>query len=285
MNFLIKILSVLLTLCLLIGCAAQAEQPIIIVEEPVARPEEEESLVEIEVVEIAPVPVMEIMNFEWHGVEEQVRSTQTVEVEVPEEEEWDEDEWVEEEYEEDEEEIIEEEEEEEIAAEPEIQEESHEPEQEVEEIVEEEPQVEEVVVEAEPQGQYWAAQYVWDYFTSLGYNQYVVAGLLGNMMCECAHQNLELYPEIYGSGYYGICQWSEGYAEVWGKDLAFQCEFLARTLPYEMDTYGCGYEAFCALQNEQTAAIEFAEGYERCGSGSHWLRAECATTALNYFGN
>ena len=146
-----------------------------------------------------------------------------------------------------------------------------------------EPQVEVVDEAAATDTQYWAAQYVWDYFHSLGYNDYIVAGLLGNMMVECGGQTLDLCVEAYGAGYYGICQWSEYYPDVWGTDLEYQCQYLAATIQYEMDVYGCGYDYFCTIADEQTAALEFAMGYERCWSGTYELRMWCATEALNYF--
>lgn len=289
-----KLIVILLVTAMLslVGCKApEAEQPIFIVEEPVASEmiEEEESEIEIETPNLAPT--MEITEFPWFGVQEpQVRSTMEVSSE-PEEEEIETEELFEEEIEEEEEYYEPEPEEEEIVEEPEpevVEEMSAAPEPEVVEEstieVVEESTPEEVVVEAEPQvdEQYPAARYIWDYFHSIGYNDYVVAGLLGNMMSECAGCNLDLQPEIYGACYYGICQWSEGYAEVWGQDLAYQCEFLARTIQYEMDIYGCGYEYFCSLQDEQQAALEFAAGYERCG-GNHWQRAINASEALAYF--
>lgn len=297
-----KLLILLLSITLIfnMGCYEQVEeeqpiilvieeeysQPMIVEEEKIETVEEENSIRDIDPMvyifpahKIEPQPRMELMEWADAGMAEESS-------EAEEEEEYYEEEEVEEE-------IIEEE------PEPEPVEESSE-----EIIVEPEPVEEEVIVEesaAEPveasaetpvevveempaaEEPYWAARYVWDYFHSLGYNDYVVAGLLGNMMCECAHQNLDLQPEIYGDGYYGICQWSSGYADVWGTSLEYQCQFLANTIQYEIDTYGCGYEYFCSLQNEQDAAIEFAAGYERCGSGSYWLRAECAIEALEYF--
>lgn len=291
MKKLIVILSI--TLIFMITGCKETEQPILVVEEPLiieetvtteetSRAIDQSSYVEIETPEIAPQPSMQLMEWAQQGI-----ANPSSELKVIEEETYVEEEEYEEEYEEYwEEEVIEEAPvEEEIAAPAEETVEVIEAETPVEEsLVEEETQpTEEPLVTTETSSEYPAAQYVWDYFHSLGYNDYVVAGLLGNMMCECAYQCLDLQPTIYGDGYYGICQWSSGYGEVWGTSLEYQCEFLARTLQYEMDTYGCGYDYFCALQNEQDAAIEFAIGYERCGSGSHWTRAACATEALDYF--
>ena len=64
---------------------------------------------------------------------------------------------------------------------------------------------------------------------NLGWNDYVCAGIMGNLMAETGGQTLDLDPKAYSSNknYYGICQWSKKYyAEVHKKDLEFQCDFL-----------------------------------------------------------
>ena len=117
----------------------------------------------------------------------------------------------------------------------------------------------------------------------------VTAGILGNMMTECGGQTLNLDYTVYGNGFYGMCQWNMGFSNVWGTDLQTQINFLMETLKYEMDTFGSNYysgfnyEAFKALQNEQDAALAFAKCYERCGSGSYYVRQTNATKALNFF--
>ena len=56
-----------------------------------------------------------------------------------------------------------------------------------------------------------------------------------------------------------------------------------------MDTYGnkyekdFNYEKFVNLNNEKKAALAFAKCYERCGSGSYYVRQTNATKALNFF--
>ena len=141
--------------------------------------------------------------------------------------------------------------------------------------------------------EYPNATYVWLFLTNtLGYNDYVAAGIIGNMMVECGGKtlNLQYWLYSYGSGYYyGLCQWNKkSYPSVRGTDLYTQCVFLADTIKYELDTYGYAYAKgykytnFLQLQNEKEAALMFAKAYERCGGG-YKARKDCATTAYNYF--
>ena len=138
--------------------------------------------------------------------------------------------------------------------------------------------------------QYPAATIVWKRLTvDYGLSAPVTAGILGNMMTECGGQTLNLDYTVYGNGFYGMCQWNMGFSNVWGTDLQTQINFLMETIKYEMDTFGSNYyngfnyEAFKALQNEQDAALAFAKCYERCGSGSYYVRQTNATKALNFF--
>ncbi len=137
--------------------------------------------------------------------------------------------------------------------------------------------------------EYPEATYVWKYLKSLNYNDYVCAGIMGNLMAEVGGQTLKLNPYARSKGYYGMCQWSKGYSEVWGAGLAGQCNFLAKSIRYELNTYGKAYQKgfnynkFIALTNEKQAALAFAKCYERCGSASYKTRQLNATKALNYF--
>jgi hypothetical protein len=138
--------------------------------------------------------------------------------------------------------------------------------------------------------EYPAAATIWFYLKNLGYNDYVCAGILGNIMAEVGGNTLNIQYWLTGSGrYYGMCQWSRGYSQVWGKDLNGQCAFLASTIKYEMNTYGYAYASgfnyskFLALTNEQAAAKAFAKCYERCGSSSYSTRQRNATVAYKYF--
>ena len=144
------------------------------------------------------------------------------------------------------------------------------------------------VVRAE---EYPVATYVWQFLDDAGYNDYVIAGIIGNMMVECGGHTLALEPYIYSAdGYYGLCQWSRGYQDrVGDADTEYQCQFLLDTIVYEIDTYGhlykrgFDYSSFISLTNEKDAALAFARSYERCGFMSYGARRACATTAYNYF--
>ena len=139
--------------------------------------------------------------------------------------------------------------------------------------------------------EYPVATYVWQFLDDAGYNDYVIAGIIGNMMVECGGHTLALEPYIYSAdGYYGLCQWSRGYQDrVGDADTEYQCQFLLDTIVYEIDTYGhlykrgFDYSSFISLTNEKDAALAFARSYERCGFISYGARRACATTAYNYF--
>lgn len=138
--------------------------------------------------------------------------------------------------------------------------------------------------------EYPNATQVWLYLKDLGYNDYICAGIIGNLMAECGGQTLDLQVTISGNGYYGMCQWNKVYCEgVWGKDLKGQCDFLRDTIQYEIDTFGFCYRKgfkyvdFLELDNEKDAALAFAKSYERCGSGSYTIRQKNATKAYEYF--
>ena len=136
--------------------------------------------------------------------------------------------------------------------------------------------------------EYPTATYIWKFLKNMGYNDYVCAGIMGNMMVEVGGQTLKLNYMARGT-YFGICQWSKGYKEVWGANLAEQCDFLANSIRYEFNTFGScykkgfKYDNFIALTNEKQAALAFAKCYERCSSSTYSLRQKCATKALEYF--
>lgn len=135
--------------------------------------------------------------------------------------------------------------------------------------------------------EYEEATYIWNYFKSLGYNDYVVAGILGNIMVECGGKTLNLQINAENSKHYGMCQWNKKYySEVIGASLDVQCDYLRDTIQYEINTFGTNgynYEKFIAIQNERTAALIFAKSYERCAAGGYPGRQDCATIAYNYF--
>ena len=158
-------------------------------------------------------------------------------------------------------------------------------------------EAEEARIEAmwsEKSGEYPVATQVWRYMKEeLGWNDYVCAGVMGNMMAEVGGQTLNLNPYLYGhsgANYYGLCQWSSRYyPSIQGADVDAQLDFLASTVKKELDTYGylfrngLNYESFCNLTDAEDAAMAFAKAYERCGSGSYGVRQTNALNAYNYF--
>lgn len=140
--------------------------------------------------------------------------------------------------------------------------------------------------------EYPEATYVWLYMRELGYNEYVCAGIMGNMMAECGGQTLNLDYDIYNrtGEYYGICQWSNKYyPQVHGTELSVQCDFLRDTIQIEIDMFGYLYKNnftyadFLEIDSVREAAFCFALTYEKCGSVTHSIRQDNAEIAYNYF--
>lgn len=140
--------------------------------------------------------------------------------------------------------------------------------------------------------EYPAATQIWRYMKDLDWNDYVCAGIMGNLMAEVGGQTLDIQYWLYGSEYYGMCQWNKVYESgVWGADLVGQCDFLRDTIKYEIDTFGYAYqkefnfESFLNMFNERDAALAFAKCYERCADWTYDVRQKCATIAYDYFVN
>ena len=140
--------------------------------------------------------------------------------------------------------------------------------------------------------EYPAATQIWRYMKDLGWNDYVCAGIMGNLMAEVGGQTLDIQYWLQGNGYYGMCQWNKAYRSgVWGADLVGQCDFLRDTIKYEIDTFGYAYkkgfnlDSFLALSNERDVALAFAKCYERCGSSTYTIRQNNAEKAYDYFVN
>ena len=142
--------------------------------------------------------------------------------------------------------------------------------------------------------EYPVAGYVWKYLKNLGYNDAVCAGIIGNMMLECAGGTLDLQWDIYGGyGFYGLCQWSkEFYPEAFGADLDGQLECLKNSIKEQIDYagfvyggYGFGYEDFLKITDPGEAALCFALAYERCAYQHIWPRKGYAKIAYDYFTN
>lgn len=138
--------------------------------------------------------------------------------------------------------------------------------------------------------EYKNATLIWGFMKYLGWNDYVCAGILGNMMAEVGGGTLDLPHNIDGYGYYGLCQWSKFYTpDVYGQDLKGQLNFLKKDIKTQFDTYGFCYsyefdfDAFLELENEQDAALAFMKCYERGLPHSNWARQQYATIAYDYF--
>ena len=142
---------------------------------------------------------------------------------------------------------------------------------------------------AAKEAEYPHATYIWRYMKAQGWNDYVCAGVMGNLMAEVGGQTLDIRYTLSSSGYYGMCQWNRAYSEVWGAGLETQCNFLGDTIKYEFDTYGFNYQkgfnfnSFLNMNDAQQAALAFAKSYERCSSASYNVRMDNAVKAYNYF--
>lgn len=139
--------------------------------------------------------------------------------------------------------------------------------------------------------EYPVATQIWRYMKAQGWNDYVCAGIMGNIMAEVGGQTLNIRYTLSSSGYYGMCQWSRGYSQVWGAGLETQCDFLRDTIKYEFDTYGFKYQkgfnfdSFLNMTNAKEAALAFAKSYERCASFTYGVRQKNAKIAYDYFVN
>ena len=138
--------------------------------------------------------------------------------------------------------------------------------------------------------EYKDATLIWEYMKNLGWNDYVCAGILGNMMAEVGGGTLDLQTTIYGNGFYGLCQWNQVFTDkVWGADLKDQMDFLRDDIKYQIDMFGFCYsnnfnfEKFLELENEQEAALAFMKCYERGLPQSNYVRQQYATIAYEYF--
>lgn len=155
--------------------------------------------------------------------------------------------------------------------------------------------IENLKAEEEAKLRRWKEEYpiateIWLYLDNKGYNDYVKAGILGNMMAEAGGQTLDIQVDAYSPGYYGICQWSlKYYPQAKNTDLNTQLDILLSTIEYEFNTFGklykkgFNYNTFVTMLDEKEAALAFAKSYERCASGSYSVRKKNATKAYNYF--
>ena len=140
------------------------------------------------------------------------------------------------------------------------------------------------------EAEYPTATYIWYFLNDYGYNDYVKAGVLGNMMAEAGGQTLNIQVDAYSPGYYGICQWSLYYnPTLENASLETQVRYLISSMEYEFNTFGKNYKKgfkysdFLKLDDEKDAALAFAKSYERCTSASYNQRKKNAEKAYKYF--
>ena len=162
----------------------------------------------------------------------------------------------------------------------------------LDEVLEEEARALEVQKWADREAEYPTATAVWKYLKNLGYNDYVTAGIIGNMMAEVGGQTLNLDHTLSSGTYHGLCQWKLSYyPSVRGASRDQQLDLLASTIEDEFTTFGYiytsgfDYQSFLNMTDASDAALAFAKVYERCGSGSHSVRQSNADKAYDYFTN
>ena len=148
------------------------------------------------------------------------------------------------------------------------------------------------LIKAEAWEEYPIATECWFYLKDLGYNDYVCAGIIGNMMAETAGGTLNLDYTIKDSTgrFYGLCQWSlYYYPEVEGIGFKEQLNYLKDTIKEQIDYAGSiykkgfNYNQFLNLQDEREAALAFAMTYERCAKQYYYIRCDYAEIAYDYF--
>lgn len=141
--------------------------------------------------------------------------------------------------------------------------------------------------------EYPVATQAWLYMRdTLGWNEYVCAGIMGNMMSECGGQTLNLNPSARNSssGCYGLCQWyPKYYSHMQGASLEVQLEFLGTSIQktfdgWAGDAFNCDYDEFISLTDYKVVAKKFNDIYERPGYYSE-QRGENAQVAYEYFTN
>jgi hypothetical protein len=140
--------------------------------------------------------------------------------------------------------------------------------------------------------EYPVATMIWNSLQEQGFNDYVCAGILGNIMTEVGGNTLEIKYWLTNPSnrYYGICQWSKKYnKEIQGGSLTEQLNYLKKTVKKEIDNFGHKYKKgfdyndFMNLQDAEEAALAFAKAYERCNSKHYSVRLVNAEKAYKYF--
>ena len=134
-------------------------------------------------------------------------------------------------------------------------------------------------------GNYNQATQVWNQLRALGLNEYVCAGILGNIMAEVGGHSLDIskWPQYSQGSYYGICQWAGSRKKRLLNDFGTTLEDQVRFLSVELFEVIPKSNSFYKMQDEKEAALYFAKYYERCSSKYYNVRQKNATKALEYF--
>ena len=136
--------------------------------------------------------------------------------------------------------------------------------------IEEKEQTHEEITEIAPQ--YPIAQEVWDTMKSFGWSDVMCAGIMGNMMRECAGNNFDLHWQAVNksSGCYGLCQWTPMYHhKVQNANVQEQLAYLKSSLENKEYSprgrrinYGDLLERLQSLETPEAVAKEFFIDYE-----------------------
>lgn len=146
--------------------------------------------------------------------------------------------------------------------------------------------------------EYPEATTVWITLKSFGWNDYVCAGIIGNMMAEVGGHTLDLNiincaydhaPNGYLTGSFGLCAWtpsSNYYGSKWFEDTSIeaQCRFIKNSLE-EQISWGLSVDDFLSVDNVYDAAYYFMKYYERPGHLNTSNRYADALIAYEYFTN
>ena len=134
-------------------------------------------------------------------------------------------------------------------------------------------------------GNYDQAQIVWNSLKNLGLNDYVCAGIMGNIMREVGGDTLDIsrWPVYSQTVYYGVCQWAGSRKERLLRDFGTTLNDQIRFLSVELFEVIPQDNSFYQMTDEREAALYFAKKYERCSSKGYEKRQRNATKALEYF--
>lgn len=155
--------------------------------------------------------------------------------------------------------------------------------------------IEEKPSEVFPNGEYQAAEKIWNMMKDFGWSDAVCAGIMGNLMAEVGGQTLNLNWQSYTGNELGICQWmggrQSGIISRYGSNPS--CEEQVQYMYDElMGTNGVHrqvseyqYQLIINSSTPEEAAKMFAMYFERCANYTYSVRQKNAAVAYNYFVN